>query len=150
MHCAPKAVQERLRSFCHVKPLPSERIIARILARHGLTHSRSKGIFVGPQSDTRDDDMRTALGGEPYIVQSFIPKQLWAEEYPWIDRQNKTLTLKQWQTDFMMPVMSPLKLAITFIEGINTNSILIQSSRKLSKLRASRRTKKVGTRDVNF
>ncbi len=59
-----------------------------------------KGIFVGPQSDTRDDDIRTALGGEPYIVQSFIPKQLWAEEYPWIDRQNKTVTLKQWQTDF--------------------------------------------------
>ncbi len=41
MHCGPKAVQERLRSFYHVKPLPSERTIARILARHGLTHGRT-------------------------------------------------------------------------------------------------------------
>lgn len=41
MHCGPKAVQKRLRSFYHVKTLPSERTIARILARHGLTHSRT-------------------------------------------------------------------------------------------------------------
>ena len=59
-----------------------------------------QGYFIGPQSDTPDKDIRTALDGEPYIVQSFIQKQLWAEEYPWIDRQNKTVTLKQWQTDF--------------------------------------------------
>jgi len=59
-----------------------------------------EGIFVGSQSDTRDEDIRTALGDEPYIVQSFIPKKLWAEAYPWIDRQNKTVRLKQWQTDF--------------------------------------------------
>ena len=25
---------------------------------------------------------------------------LWAEEYPWIDQQNKKVTLKKWQTDF--------------------------------------------------
>jgi hypothetical protein len=31
-----------------------------------------KGIFVGPQSDTRDDDIRIALEDEPYIVQAFI------------------------------------------------------------------------------
>lgn len=59
-----------------------------------------KGIFVGPQSDTRDEDIRIALEDEPYIVQSFIPKMLWAEAYPWIDLQNKKMTLKQWQTDF--------------------------------------------------
>lgn len=59
-----------------------------------------RGIFVGPQSDTRDEDIRIALEDEPYIVQSFIPKKLWAEEYPWIDRQDKKVTLKQWQTDF--------------------------------------------------
>lgn len=41
MPCGPKAVKERLRSFYHVKPLPSERTIARILARHGLTHGRT-------------------------------------------------------------------------------------------------------------
>ncbi len=44
MPCGPKAVQERLRSFYHVKPLPSERTIARILSRHGLTHGRT-GLY---------------------------------------------------------------------------------------------------------
>jgi putative transposase len=39
--CGPKAVQERLRTFYQVKPLPSERTIARILARNGLTHGRT-------------------------------------------------------------------------------------------------------------
>ncbi len=41
MPCGPKATQKRLRTFYHVKPLPSERTIARILARHGLTHGRT-------------------------------------------------------------------------------------------------------------
>ncbi|MGD8521274.1 MAG: hypothetical protein PVF56_09040 [Desulfobacterales bacterium] len=59
-----------------------------------------KGIFVGPQSDTRDEDIRIALEDEPYIVQAFISKKLWAEEYPWLDLQNKMVRLKQWQTDF--------------------------------------------------
>lgn len=39
--CGPKAVRERLSTFYHVKPLPSERTIARILARQGLTHGRT-------------------------------------------------------------------------------------------------------------
>ncbi len=41
MPCGPKAVKERLRAFYHVKPLPSERTIARILSRNGLTHGRT-------------------------------------------------------------------------------------------------------------
>lgn len=44
MSNGPKAVQERLDAFYHVKPLPSERTIARILARHGLTHGRT-GLY---------------------------------------------------------------------------------------------------------
>ncbi|TES93520.1 MAG: hypothetical protein E3J94_01325 [Desulfobacteraceae bacterium] len=44
MPCGPKAVQERLRAFYHVKPLPSERTIVRILSRHGLTHGRT-GLY---------------------------------------------------------------------------------------------------------
>ena len=39
--CGPKAVKQRLENFYHVKPLPSERTIARILSRNGLTHGRS-------------------------------------------------------------------------------------------------------------
>ncbi len=59
-----------------------------------------RGIFIGPQSTSRDEDIQTALEVEPYIVQSFIPKGLWAEEYPWLDLPNKKVILKQWQTDF--------------------------------------------------
>ncbi len=59
-----------------------------------------KGIFVGPQRESKDGDIQKALEGEPYIVQSFIPKGLWAEEYPWLDIQGKEIILKQWQTDF--------------------------------------------------
>jgi len=59
-----------------------------------------KGIFVGPQRESRDADIQKALGGDPYIVQAFVPKGLWAETYPWLDQQDQELSLKQWQTDF--------------------------------------------------
>ena len=41
LSCGPKAIKERFKMFYHVKPLPSDRTIARILARHGLTHGRT-------------------------------------------------------------------------------------------------------------
>jgi hypothetical protein len=59
-----------------------------------------RGIFVGPQSDSPDEDIQTALETEPYIVQAFIPKGLWAEAYPWLDLKDEKVLLKQWQTDF--------------------------------------------------
>jgi hypothetical protein len=59
-----------------------------------------KGIFVGPERESKEEDIQKTLEEEPYIVQSFIPKGLWAEEYPWLDAQRKTIILKQWQTDF--------------------------------------------------
>jgi hypothetical protein len=59
-----------------------------------------KGIFVGPQRESRDEDIQKALGEEPYVVQSFIPKGLWAEEYPYLDIQAREIILKQFQTDF--------------------------------------------------
>ncbi|MFC1532389.1 hypothetical protein ACFLZG_02425 [Thermodesulfobacteriota bacterium] len=59
-----------------------------------------KGIFVGSQRESRDEDIQKALQGEPYIVQSFIQKGLWAEEYPWLDIEREEVILKQWQTDF--------------------------------------------------
>jgi len=59
-----------------------------------------KGIFVGAQRESKDEDIQKALEVEPYIVQSFIPKGLWAEEYPWLDIQREEIILKQWQTDF--------------------------------------------------
>jgi hypothetical protein len=41
MPCGPKAVRKRLDAFYHIKPLPSERTIARIQSRNGLTHGRT-------------------------------------------------------------------------------------------------------------
>ena len=35
--CGAAALRERLRTFYHLRPLPSVRTIGRILARHGLT-----------------------------------------------------------------------------------------------------------------
>ncbi len=64
---------------------------------HGYS---GKGIFVGSQRESRDEDIQKALEGEPYIVQSFIPRGLWAEEYPWPEIQGNEIILKQWQTDF--------------------------------------------------
>ena len=59
-----------------------------------------KGIFVGPQRESWDEDIQKALGEEPYVVQSFIPKGFWAEEYPSLDIQGREIILKQFQTDF--------------------------------------------------
>ena len=42
--CGPKAVKQRLDDFYHVKPMPSQRTIARILSRNGLTHGRT-GLY---------------------------------------------------------------------------------------------------------
>jgi hypothetical protein len=39
--CGPKAIRKRLDAFYLVKPLPSERTIARILAKRCLTHRRT-------------------------------------------------------------------------------------------------------------
>jgi hypothetical protein len=64
---------------------------------HGYS---GKGIFVGSQRESRDEDIERALEEEPYIVQSFIPRGLWAEEYPWLDIEGEEITLRQWQTDF--------------------------------------------------
>ena len=44
LSCGPKAIRERLEKNYHIKPLPSERTIARILARNCLTHGRT-GIY---------------------------------------------------------------------------------------------------------
>lgn len=39
--CGSKAIRKKLDAFYHVKPLPSESTIARILAKRCLTHRRT-------------------------------------------------------------------------------------------------------------
>jgi hypothetical protein len=46
--CGPKALRRSLDEHYAVKPLPSERTIARMLARNGLTHGRT-GWYEGDE-----------------------------------------------------------------------------------------------------
>ncbi len=46
MPCGPRALRNYLKEVLKVEPLPSERSIARILARNGLTHRRT-GLYTG-------------------------------------------------------------------------------------------------------
>jgi hypothetical protein len=59
-----------------------------------------RGIFVGAQRASREEDIQEALAGEPYIVQSLVPRFLWAERYPWVDASKGEVELRRWQTDF--------------------------------------------------
>ena len=42
--CGPKPLRKRLLEFYRIKPLPSERTIARLLSKNGLTNGRT-GIY---------------------------------------------------------------------------------------------------------
>jgi len=46
--CGPRAIVARMRDLC-VPAIPSERTIARILSRNGLTHAR-RGIYSGEET----------------------------------------------------------------------------------------------------
>jgi hypothetical protein len=81
-----------------------------------------KGIFVGPQEESWDECIQKALLGESYIVQSFIPKGLWAEEFPWLDTREEKMFLKQWQTDFRCLINDTGLIGfLTRFGGIPTN-----------------------------
>jgi hypothetical protein len=64
--CGPKALRRRLDEHYALKPLPSERTIARMLSRNGLTHGRT-GWYEGdepqdiPQSARRPSPDRRGI-----------------------------------------------------------------------------------------
>jgi hypothetical protein len=54
--CGPRAVRERMKEAYEVRPPPSERTIARMLARNGLTYGRTgwyqvEGPPIGPGNE---------------------------------------------------------------------------------------------------
>ena len=55
--CGPKAIRKRLDEWYHLVPLPSERTIARILARNGLTYGRT-GWYEGEHLDWLPESAR--------------------------------------------------------------------------------------------
>lgn len=70
-----------------------------IVLKPEKAHS-GEGVFVGCIRKDKDSDIQEALERNDYIVQEVIPLDLWAEEFPWLDHENKEVILKKWQTDF--------------------------------------------------
>jgi hypothetical protein len=58
------------------------------------------GIFVGSMRKNREKHIQTALNAGDYIVQQMIPLSLWTEKTTWPLAEEKSLYLREWQTDF--------------------------------------------------
>ncbi len=86
---------------------------------HGYS---GKGIIIGHKEPDSDKCIQQALKSGDYIIQPLIPMNLWAEEFPWIDKENKKIFLKSWQTDFRC-FITPRGLIgfVTRFGGIPTN-----------------------------
>jgi hypothetical protein len=86
---------------------------------HGYS---GKGIIIGYKEKDKKRAIRNALECGDYIVQPLIPLDLWGEEFPWIDKENKRVFLKRWQTDFRCFVTDAGLIGfVTRFGGIPTN-----------------------------
>jgi len=86
---------------------------------HGYS---GKGIIIGHKDPKKDQAIERALAAGDYIVQQFIPMELWTEEFPWIDKENKKVILKRWQTDFRSFITEVGLIGfVTRFGGIPTN-----------------------------
>lgn len=86
---------------------------------HGYS---GKGIIIGHKEQDIEKSIRQALGSSDYIIQPLITMNLWAEEFPWIDRESKRLFIKNWQTDFRCFVTHQGLIGfVTRFGGIPTN-----------------------------
>ncbi|MCP4681353.1 MAG: circularly permuted type 2 ATP-grasp protein [Desulfobacterales bacterium] len=58
------------------------------------------GIFVGYMKKSRNRHIKTALDAGDYIVQEMVPLSIWSEQTTWPMQEERSLYLKEWQTDF--------------------------------------------------
>jgi hypothetical protein len=58
------------------------------------------GIFVGYKQENPEKHVQTALNAGDYIVQQLVPLGLWSEQSTWPLMEERSLFLKEWQTDF--------------------------------------------------
>jgi len=58
------------------------------------------GIFIGNARESPREYIRRALDAGDYIVQQFVPEGIWSEQTTWPQIEEKSLYLKNWQTDF--------------------------------------------------
>ena len=49
---------------------------------------------------TRGNTLEQRDGDSVYIVQQFVPLEIWTEEQPWLDRDLREVSVRRWQTDF--------------------------------------------------
>jgi len=59
-----------------------------------------RGVRVGETHPDAEEAIRLALAEGNYIVQEKIPLPLWAEEIPTLHREDETIRLERYQTDF--------------------------------------------------
>jgi hypothetical protein len=86
---------------------------------HGYS---GKGIIIGHKELDKEHAIQCALEAGDYIVQPLIPLQVWAEEFPWIDKERERLILKSWQTDFRCFITDVGLIGfVTRFGGIPTN-----------------------------
>ncbi|MBU1062438.1 MAG: hypothetical protein KJ952_06970, partial [Candidatus Omnitrophica bacterium] len=80
------------------------------------------GIIIGYKEDDKEHAIQNVLTSGDYIVQAFIPTELWTEEFPWIDREEGKLFIKRWQTDFRCFITDVGLIGfVTRFGGIPTN-----------------------------
>jgi hypothetical protein len=58
------------------------------------------GIFVGFKNENPKKQIQQALDAGDYIVQKLVPLDLWSELSAWPLLEERSLFLKEWQTDF--------------------------------------------------
>lgn len=58
------------------------------------------GIFIGYKRENPKRQIQMALDAGDYILQELIPLGLWSEKSTWPLLEERSLTLKEWQTDF--------------------------------------------------
>ncbi|MFC1666299.1 hypothetical protein ACFL0P_00315 [Candidatus Omnitrophota bacterium] len=86
---------------------------------HGYS---GKGIIIGHKDPDREGGIKKALDSGDYIVQPLIPLDIWTEEFPWINKEKKSLFIKKWQTDFRCFVTDAGLIGfVTRFGGIPTN-----------------------------
>ena len=69
--CGPTAVRSRLREHYALKPLPSERTIARLLAKHGLSHART-GYYAGDGPDRHQTRHQRSTSNRRYVQSTVV------------------------------------------------------------------------------
>jgi len=86
---------------------------------HGYS---GKGIIIGHKEPDIEKSVEHALKRNDYIVQPLIPLDVWGEDFPWLDKEKKTVFIKRWQTDFRCFVTDVGLIGfVTRFGGIPTN-----------------------------